>query len=127
MRACVFILIFLIMFTAGAGGCAQHKTAPASEAFVRGQARVVEVDNALGSVLLQMGKNKIRAYWSTETSRPQAGSVVTPDKVRGPVGVYGEAEVAEQEFPGKVGDVVSFVGMRTGNELLLRRVEVISH
>lgn len=96
--------------------------------YVRGTARVISVDSALGRVVLDYQHQQVEAYWQTEVLYAQGGSVVAPDSpFKTPVGLYMESSIKGQEFPGKPGDTVAFMGLRTGRSIFLQAVSVVSH
>jgi hypothetical protein len=101
------------------------QSAPASP-FVRGTAKVISLDQTLGYVRLEIDGTQVDAYWQTEVAAAQGGFVALNDSVRPPVGVYREAEVHAQSLRAKPGDIVAFMGMRTGNSIFLQGIAVIS-
>jgi len=107
--------------------------APAAEKqeespFVRGRAKVVSVDQGLGRVVLEYQNQKVEAYWQTELGYAQGGALARSDSPFKPaVGMYREPNVQAQEFDGKPGDTVDFIGMRTGRSIFLQGVAVVSH
>lgn len=108
--------------------CATVPQQDSATAFIRGTARVVSVDQTLGHVLLVYQNQQIDAYWQTELDYAQNGTTASSDSpFRPPVGVYKPPNTKTQEFEGKPGDTIEFIGMRTGRSLFLRSVAVVSH
>jgi len=95
-------------------------------AFIRGSARVVSVDQTLGSATLDYQGNLVHAYWQTETMAAQGGAITPADVLKPPVGQYREADVRMQEFAAKPGDTVGFVGLRTGDTIFLQGIAVLA-
>ena len=96
--------------------------------YIRGTARVVSVDPTLGRVVLDYQRRRVEAYWQTEHSYAQGGSVAKSDGPLQPaVGAYREPSLKAQEFQGLPGDTIEFVGMWTGRSIFLQGVAVVSH
>ena len=122
-----FFLLLLFM-----GGCAQEVITPApdqagSGAFIRGQARVLSVEPTLGRALLEFDGRQVWSYWQQERvfAREQ-GTVVRPNPVAGPQGLYSETIIQRQEFAAQPGDTIAFVGLRTGESIFLRGISIIN-
>lgn len=108
--------------------CQAHPAAPDVEGpLISEQARVVEVDPLLGQVLLDMGGRQVWGYWQTEAALAAGGTVSRNGPMGTTVGDYKPATVRDVPFPARAGDTIAFIGMKTGDEILLRRVTVLSH
>ena len=95
--------------------------------FVRGTAKVVSVNPALGRTVLEIDGQQVTAFWETQTAVAQGGTVTRDDQLKPPVGHYVEPLVKEQEFAASPGDTIAFIGMRSGKEIFLRNIQVIAH
>jgi hypothetical protein len=118
------------LLTLCGAGCAKQRMSEfdadsKAVGFVRGQARVLSVDERLGLAVLEIDGQRVPAYWQKEVARAEGGAKVQDSPIRPPVGVYREPTVRPVTFPAQVGDVIAYVGLRTGNDLLLRGVQVI--
>jgi hypothetical protein len=94
--------------------------------FIRGTARVVSVDQTAGGATLEYQGAVVRAYWQTEITTAQGGTVTQADAFKPPVGQYRPPDVRTQEFAAKPGDTIGFVGMRTGDSIFLQSVAVLA-
>jgi hypothetical protein len=96
--------------------------------FVRGQARVVAVDPVLGRAILDIGGRHIQAYWNTQRVLAGPGSFFTDGPLSAPTVNAHDPIVREQNFPAKPGELIAYIGMRTGeDDLFLRGVTVVGH
>lgn len=100
--------------------------------FVQGKAKVLEVNNALGMATLEIDGKRTPAYWDTEVVVPFRLSAVNSHQMTArPTQDLANAKDAihpveeRVKLPAKVGDTVVFQGMRTGNEVFLRSVQVV--
>jgi hypothetical protein len=108
--------------------CADHPPQePASGTFVRGTARILSVDQVTGHVVMDYDNQPTQAYWQTETSFAQGGSLVNNGPLRPPVGQYSEPDVKTQAFKPKPGDTIQFSGMVTGHSIFLQSVGIIAN
>jgi hypothetical protein len=112
-------------------GCAGNSAKPRN-GFVEGKATVLEVNNELGMAVLKIDEKATPAYWDTEVVAPfRISAVGAHQTTPQPTGDLANAKDAihpvEERItlPAKVGDTVVFRGMRTGDELLLRAVQVV--
>jgi hypothetical protein len=117
-RAFLIFVPFLLSACAATGGGADQN----SSSFVRGTARVVSVNQTLGTAVLDFDGRQVDAYWQTESAHPQGGTVIQPDPLRPPIGQYREAQTSANSFNAKPGDTIRFLALRTGNTLFLQAI-----
>ena len=123
MRTCQFMTLAVIFLAA----CTPIEKDDTGSLFIRGTARVVSVDQTLGRDELDYQNRHVEAYWQTEIQYAQGGAVTRADSpIKPPVGVYREPNVKVQTFDAKPGDIIQFVGMRTGRSIFLQGVAVVS-
>jgi hypothetical protein len=110
-----------------AGGCRTTRTVTREGSpRVSGRATVVEVNPRLGMAVVSMRGREFNVYWKPEVTIAHGGSVAPPETMfDSPVGVYNEPTVYPTAFPGHVGDTIEFLGMRSGDDILLQRVSVV--
>ncbi len=124
MRLGTFLILVVLSFA----GCATQ--APASDGTrvipVEGRARVVSVDQSLGQAVLEIGGSNVNAYWQVERAYAQGGAVINNGPLTAPVGAYREPVVRPQKFAANPGDLIAYVGLQTGNEILLRSIQVVA-
>jgi len=123
MRKLFLSIIFLAL-----AACSSNSASKSNQAaFVQGRATVLQVDNNLGMAQLKINGKIVDAYWQTEIYIPQEGTI--DNSGNGPfsqaVGNYKEPYAHHLDLPAKVGDTIVFRGMKTGDELLLRSVQVV--
>ncbi len=124
----VFVLVPVLM--AGCAAPAAKKSAP--NGFVQGKAQVLEVDNNLGLAVLKFNGKRTQAYWDSEIVAPfHISGVDSHQTTPAPTQDLANAKDAIQpteehvNLPAKPGDTVVFRAMWTGNDLLLRSVQVV--
>lgn len=111
------------------GGCQTTRTVTREgPPRVSGRATVVELNPRLGMAVLSMRGREFNAFWKPEMTIAHGGTVAAPETMMdAPVGVYNESTVYPTSFPGRVGDTIEFLGMRSGDDILLQRVSVVGH
>lgn len=129
LRLALGIMVAGGLVAGGGGGCAprdgQAEEGEGGGAFVRGRARVVSVNPAIGLATLEIDGERVQAYWELERMQAQGGAIVRSGPLKPAVGDYREPIVHTQEFPAQAGDVILFVAMKTGRNLFLRGVQVV--
>jgi len=117
------VLLFLLMVA----GCSEHADTQMVQenGMVKGIAKVVDINEDIASVTLEIDGKTVRGYWELEHSLAQGGTVVQNGPMKSPVGDYHEPIVQRQGFPAQLGDTIVFVGMRTGQSIFLRGVQVV--
>ncbi len=124
--ACTLILPLLIVSSTGCKST-PTKPPPTNTAFIQGQAKVLEVSDSLGYALLSVDGKSVYGYWSTEREVAQSTPMFTKDgPLAEPQTQVREPKVVEQKFPAKVGDTITFRGMKTGTEIYLTGVQLLS-
>ncbi|HVS69794.1 MAG TPA: hypothetical protein VHQ47_00900 [Phycisphaerae bacterium] len=112
-----------------AAGCVREQTVTITRQgppMVTGKAKVVEVNARLGVATVDMRGKRFNIYWKPEIVVAHSGTVVPPQSMLDPpVGAYEAPTVVPTAFPAKPGDVIEFLGMRSGDDILLSRVAVI--
>ena len=123
------VTLFNALLLASAFGCASQAPPAARTGafFVEGLAHVVSVDQVLGTAVLEIGGSRINAYWQTEQAYAQPGTFVANGPLAAPSGAYREPVVRAEKFAGNPGDLIAYIGLQTGHEILLRSVQVVSH
>jgi hypothetical protein len=123
-RAFILSIALLLCACAAPAGEDQEPLDPNSP-FVRGTARVVSVNQSLGQIILEFEGRQVEAFWQTESSRAQLrGEFVQNNPAAGPVGHYYEAQVNSHAFDVRPGDIIHFIGFRTGQSIFLRSAVV---
>ncbi len=112
-----------------AGGCVREQTVTTTREgppMVTGKGTVVEVNPRLGMAVIDMKGKQFNIYWKPEIVVAHTGTVVPPQSMLDPpVGAYEAPTVVPTAFPAKPGDVIEFLGMRSGDDILLSRVAVV--
>ena len=120
-------VLFISLAMAACSQQAATTTTDDGGLFVRGTAKVVSVNLAMGRTVLEIDGRQVTAFWETHTALARTGSITREDQFKAPVGHYEEPVVREQEFAANPGDTIAFIGMKSGKELFLRTIQVIAH
>jgi hypothetical protein len=117
----------LVLAAISLGACAEKSSDIREKegGFVEGRARVLTVDQSIGTATLEIDGKRVEAFWEVERANPQGGAVVRNGPLKPPVADYREVIVHRQEFPAEPGDMIAFVAMRSGRSLYMRGVRVI--
>jgi hypothetical protein len=122
--ACLILPLLMVI-----AGCETRRTVTKQAQgipMVSGRAMVVEVNPRLGMAVLDMRGKQFDAYWKPEVIVSHNGTYVPPKTMFDPpVGVYQETTAVPTAFPAKPGDMIEFLGMRSGDDILLQRVAVV--
>ena len=95
---------------------------------VRGRGTIVELNVPLGYGVLDMNGFKQNFYWRTEIAMASPGAVNPPANIfQAPVGVAQEPNVIHTVFPAHVGDIIEFLGLRNGPDILIQHLAIIGH
>jgi hypothetical protein len=95
---------------------------------LRGKARIVSIDPVIGRAILDVGGRHVTAYWDTARVIPRRGDYVLNGPLKAPTVNPAEPIVKEQEMTAKPGDLIGYVGIKTGpDELLLRGISILGH
>ena len=116
--------------------CSQKPQEPAdpfahpheSVGYVEGTAKIISLDKAMGHAVLE-------SRWQTgpgllacsKTDFAQGGVITSDNPVSPGVAQYQPPLAQAQNFDAVPGDTVAFVGLKTGNDILLRGIKVIAH
>ena len=106
------------------------KRAHESVGYINGTATVVSIDKPLGHAVLDIAGKTVEAYWLTESMMavqmdPETTSTGTP--LQPQVGQYQPPVARTEDFNAAPGDTIAFVGLKTGDDILLRGIRVIGH
>ncbi|HUO07362.1 MAG TPA: hypothetical protein VM008_03610 [Phycisphaerae bacterium] len=129
MRLATLVLFFAPLLV----GCTSTSKQPSRpSAFVQGKATVLQVDNTLGMALLKVDGKQVPAYWESDVVVPfRVEGVDTHRAASAPANSLAPSKKEVQpvtqhvDLPAKPGDTIVFRGMKTGDELLLRYVQVV--
>jgi len=97
-----------------------------SVGYINGTAKVLSLDKALGHAVLQIDDQQVQAYWILQTDLAQGGLVSTDNPVTPGYGQYTPPQARTQNFDAVPGDTIAFVGLKTGDDILLRGIKVIA-
>jgi hypothetical protein len=126
MRAMRRMTVGLAAVTMVAGCVTKRTVTKEGMPRVEGRAVVVEVNPRLGMAVVSMKGRQFNVYWKPEVTLAHSGSVAPPQTITdSPVGIYTETTVVPTAFPGRVGDTIDFLGIRSGDDILLQRVAVV--
>src|SRR4051812_7018609 len=94
------VLVFAFL-----AACSQHPDTHVTKdnGMLKGVARVVSVNDDVGTVTLEIEGKKVPGYWELDRSFAQAGAVVKTGPMKAPVGDYHEPIVQRQGFPAQPG------------------------
>jgi hypothetical protein len=98
-----------------------------SVGYINGTAKVLTIDKPLGHTVLEIDGREVQAYWLLETDRPQGGTITAINPVGPGVGQYEPPIVRPQNFDAVPGDTIAFVGLKSGDDILLRGIKVVAH
>ncbi len=96
------------------------------DSFVEGKATVLELHNELAFALLDINGKQVYGYWEADPSTAQTSTITRSGPWGSAVGVANEPIVHHQDFPAKPGDTIAFRGLRTGSDIYLTGVRVLS-
>ena len=129
LAECRFVWAVLCLALAAITACTSQPPAPRDGGlrFVEGRARVISVDPILGQTWLEIDGHRVNAYWQTEAVQARGGAMISNGPLRPPIGEYREPVTHATPFPARPGDLISYVALQTGDDLLLRGVSVVAH
>ena len=131
-RNAFFIFVAAVLLLAACSQKPKEETDPyahphESVGYIEGSARILSLDKAMGHAVLEIDGKQVQAYWLLQTDFAQGGVITGDNPVTPGVAQYQPPLARAQNFDAAPGDTVAFVGLKTGNDILLRGIKVIAH
>lgn len=129
-------MVALAAAVAFLAGCAQKPPddpltrSHESVGYINGRAKVVSIDKTIGHAVLEIEGQQVQAYWLTQSMLAvdmDPATVSTGTSLRPQVQQYDPPVERAEDFAAVPGDTIAFVGLKTGDDILLRGIRVIGH